>query len=84
MEFNAFSSATLSIEFPTRQYEDVDVSDSYNYVNDNLVGEERTTEMNANIAYVVTGQIETKTNVAYVATNDWITTKKIRMLLMRQ
>lgn len=40
----------------------------YNYINDDLVGEERTTtEMNVNIAYEVTKQIETKKNVAYAA-----------------
>ena len=64
MEFNAFpSSATLS----TAHYEEVDISDLYNYINDDLVGGERTTEMNANSAYEVTKQIEIKKNVAYEA-----------------
>ena len=68
VEFNAFrSSATLS----TGHYEEVDVSDLYNYINDDLVGEERTTtEMNVNIAYEVTKQIETKKNVAYEAVGE--------------
>ena len=34
--------------------------------------------MNANIAYAVTKQIETKKNVAYVPTRHWIETKRMQ------
>ena len=64
VEFNTFSSATQITGHSEPNYEEVDISDSYYYVNDDQANEER---MNTNVAYIATKKIETKTNVAYAA-----------------
>ena len=64
VEFNAFLSATQITGLSEPSYEEVDM---YYYVNNYQASEERTAEMNPNIAYVVTKQIQTKTNAAYTA-----------------
>ena len=69
VEFNAFSSATQITGCSEPNYEEVDIDGSYYYVNDDreCVKQERTAEMNANMAYIATKKIETKTNIAYAA-----------------
>ena len=64
-----FSSATQITGCSEPNYEEVDIDDSYYYVNDDqeCIKQERTAEMNTNIAYIATKKIETKTNVAYAA-----------------